>query len=353
VRPRLPRGRFAVPLVALTIAALAACSSSASTRSGGDAKAAPLASPVALSTSIPAGTTLRVGDQLDFLKNFLKLAGQDQNFPYKVEYSAFIGGPPMLQAFQAGALDTGFVGSTPLIFAQAGKQNLHAVAGFQYKAGSYQLVAGPGHSDITGWGSLKGKKVAYQQGTAGEAVLLQALDSAGLKLSDVTTVNVVQTQVASALQGGSADAGLSVEPLTSVLLKQNPTAKAVATTAALPDRTSFIIASEDALKNPAKTAAEADYVSRLVTSFGYLGKHPGAFAEAVYVKQYGLAPARAAELVKATGTPTFIQLPGNFVSAQQRLADLFQAAGEIPEKVDVKDEFDARFNDVVAKAQAS
>ena len=62
------------------------------------------------STKIPAGTVIRVGDQLDYLKTVLKLSGEDQDFPYKVEYSAFIGGPPMLQAFQAGSIDTGFVG---------------------------------------------------------------------------------------------------------------------------------------------------------------------------------------------------------------------------------------------------
>ncbi|ADP81099.1 hypothetical protein FraEuI1c_3076 [Pseudofrankia inefficax] len=329
----------------------AACKSGASTRADDGATAAATATPVSLSTTIPAGTTLRVGDQLDFLKNLLRLSGQDTNVPYKVEYSTFIGGPPMLQAFEAGALDTGFVGSTPLIFAQAGKQGLHAVAGFQYRTGSYQLVSAPGHSDITGWASLKGKKVAYQKGTAGEAVLLQALDAAGLKLSDVDSVDIPQTQVAAALQSGSVDAGLSIEPLTSAFLAKNPTAKNVATTTALPDRSNFVIASDATLASPAKTAAEADYLTRLVKAWAYLGDHPGVYTNAIYVKLYGLTPERANEIVAATGTPTFFQLPGGIVAPQQRLADLFQSAGEIPAKIDVSEEFDSRFNQVVAKAQ--
>ena len=36
----------------------------------------------------------------------------------------------MLQAFQAGAIDVGFVGSTPLIFAQAAHQDVVGVAGW-------------------------------------------------------------------------------------------------------------------------------------------------------------------------------------------------------------------------------
>jgi sulfonate transport system substrate-binding protein len=293
-----------------------------------------------------------VGDQLNYLATILKLAGEDKNLPYTVKYSAFIGGPPMLQAFQAGALDAGFVGSTPLIFAQAGNQGISAVAGFATTKGQYQLLTAPGGHGVTSWASLKGKKVAYQQGTAGEAVLLQALDSAGLKLSDITTVNVPQTSITAALQGGNADAGLSVEPLTSVYLAKNPTAKVAGGTSLITDRSNFIIASSSALKDAGKEAALGDYLSRLVKSFNYLHAHPDAVAEAVYVKQYGLTPARAAVVIKEVGVATFIQLPGAIVPAQQKLADLFQSAGEIPSKVDVSSEFDPRYNAIVQKAQA-
>ena len=171
-------------LLALVSIVVTSCSKDASTRTTADDGPTTTAAPVtAVPDSIPAGTTLRVGDQLDYLKTVLSLAGQDKDFGYTVEYSAFIGGPPMLQAFQADALDTGFVGSTPLIFAQAGGQDITAVAGWASERGTYGLVAGPGQDDIGSWADLAGKRVAYQKGTAGEAALLQALDAAGLKLS--------------------------------------------------------------------------------------------------------------------------------------------------------------------------
>src|SRR4249920_2915458 len=97
---------------------------------------------------IPAGTVIKVGDQLDYLKTVLALSGEDKDFPYEVEYSAFVGGPPMLQAFQAGSIDSGFVGSTPLIFAQAGQQEITAVAGWATGAGTYGLLTSPGNKDI-------------------------------------------------------------------------------------------------------------------------------------------------------------------------------------------------------------
>jgi sulfonate transport system substrate-binding protein len=337
----------------LSLALTAACGSSSSgTSPGGNStpSSAVSASPATLSAAIPAGTTLRVGDQLDALKNLLHEGGQDKNFPYKIQYSAFIGGPPMLQAFQAGALDTGFIGSTPLIFAQAAKQSLVAVAAWANPGSAYQLVV-PGKSSVTGWASLKGKKVAFQQGTALEAALLTALNGVGLKLSDVQTVNVPTTQVSSALQSGSADAGILIEPLTSVFLAANPSAKVVATTSALTDRSNFIIAATKALNDPGKSAALADYIDRLAKSYAYLQKHPDLIVQTTYIGQYHLSPARAAIVAKQVGVPSFIQLPGDVAAAQQKLADLFQENGEIPSKVDAAQEFDSRFNAIVQKAQ--
>jgi len=332
---------------------LVSCSSEASTRAGATGTdPTTTAPPVTVPTSIPAGTTLRVGDQLDYLKTVLEVSGQDKGFDYKVDYSAFIGGPPMLQAFQGGALDTGFVASTPLIFAQAAKQNLVAVAGWAPDRGLGGLITED--ESIKSWADLKGKRVAYQRGTSAEAAVLQGLDSAGLKLSDITTVDVAITQINAALQGGSADAGLSTEPLISLYLAGHPNGRIAVVPKQLTDRASFLIASTDALKDPGKTAALADYTSRLVKAFTYLNAHPDQLAASVFVKQYGLPLDRAKEIVKAgNGTTEFFPIPGKVLAPQQKLADLFAKAGEIPAAVDVKAEFGNRFNDLVKETQGS
>ena len=339
----------ALVLVAAFAALAAACSSSASTRTDA-AGADPTTSvpPATAPASIPAGTVLRVGDQLDYLKTILRLGGEDQDFPYTVEYSAFIGGPPMLQAFQGGAIDTGFVASTPLIFAQAGDQDIVAVAGWATENGSYGLVtADPA---INGWKDLAGKRVAYQQGTAGEAALLQALDEVGLKLGDVTTVNLPQTQVAAALQSGSADAGLSIEPLTSLYFDAVPDGRQVADAEEITNRSSFVIASQPTLDDPAKAAALGDFLTRLVRAWKHVDENRGEIAQAVYVDTYKLTPERAAEIVAQNGSTSFVSLPGDIVPAQQRLADLFLDAGEIPKAIDVTEQFDTRYNELVQQA---
>jgi sulfonate transport system substrate-binding protein len=256
----------------------------------------------------------------------------------------------MLQAFQGGSLDTGFIGTTPLIFAQAQDQGIRAVAAWATPNSSYGLVTAPDGDDISDWSDLEGKKVAFQQGTAGEAALLQALDDAGLTLDDITPVNVPITETSAALQSGSADAGVLVEPLISVYLGANPDGAKVAVPNELTDRSSLLIATDEALDDPAVSAALGDYIARLVRSFAYLADHPEDVAQAVYVEQYGLTAERAAEVQDEVGSPSFYELPGDLVEPQQRLADLFQAQGEIPDQLDVATEFDSRYNALVQEA---
>jgi sulfonate transport system substrate-binding protein len=330
----------------LAAVVLAGCSNQASTRAGADADApTTTATPVTVPASIPAGTVLRVGDQLDYLKTILKVGGQDQDLPYEIEWSNFIGGPPMLQAFKGGSVDAGFVASTPLIFAQAAGQDITAVAAWAPEHGLGGVITTD--KSVTDWADLEGKRIAYQRGTSAEAAVLSGLDAAGLTVDDITTVDVPITQVTAALQSGSADAGVSTEPLISAFLKDHPEASAPIGLDAITDRTSLVIASRATLDDDAKTAALADLLTRLVRSFDEIGKNRDLVIDAIFEGQYGLEPARAKELGTRSGVTTFLQLPGDLGPAQQKLADLFVAAGQIPREIDTDREFDTRFNDLI------
>ena len=205
---------------------------------------------------------------------------------------------------------------------------------------------------IEGWTDLKGKRVAYQRGTTAEAALLLGLDEAGIDPTEVTTVDVPYTQLNATLESGSADAAISTEPLISLFVQSHPEARVAAHPDQLTDRASFAIASPDALDDPARTAALADYLQRLVRAFAWLEEHPDALARSVFVEQYGLSEERARELVDTgNGAIEFFPIPGDVVAEQQRLADLFVDAGQIPHELDVSAQFDPRFNDVVEEAK--
>jgi sulfonate transport system substrate-binding protein len=299
---------------------------------------------------VPAGVTLRVADQLNSIQNLLADAGENTGYTYKVDYSEFVGGPPMLQAFQGGSVDVGFVADTPIIFAQAAGQSITTVAAWAPLHGSDALVSAPGVK-LTGWKSLKGKKVAYQEGTVEEAVVLEGLKSVGLTLNDITTVNVPTTSITPALENGSVAAGILVQPLTAAYLEANPTAKQVLVGNNITARFSSLIASKAALANSGTKAAIANFIARLEGAVKWADSHQAQYAQDLYVNEYKVPLAEGEKLLAASGPTSFLTLPGSVVGPQQTLADLYQSAGEIPSKVNVKSEFNGVFNAVV-KANA-
>jgi sulfonate transport system substrate-binding protein len=185
-----------------------------------------------------------------------------------------------------------------------------------------------------------------------EAVVLQGLQKAGLTLHDIKTVNLPITQITAALQSGSVDAAVLAPPLDGAYLSKTPDAKIVDRPDDITDRVTFIIASKKAIADPAKAPAIRDYVQRLVHAFGWLNDHPREAAQAVWVKQYNLSLQAGLKNIEQRGKTTFLPLPGDLVAPQQKLADLYLDAGDIPEKIDVSTSFDGRLNQAVREAQA-
>src|SRR6202035_2174156 len=100
----------------------AACSSSSSTTAaGGSSSAAAGASGTSsASTASLSNVTLHVGDQAGSgAQALLTAAGLINKLPFKVSWSDFTSGPPMLQAMGAGSVDVGGVGNAPPVFAAA------------------------------------------------------------------------------------------------------------------------------------------------------------------------------------------------------------------------------------------
>src|SRR4051794_10530542 len=74
------------------------------------------------------GGVLKVGDQKAGSRALLAAAGLLDGTPYRIEWSEFAAGPPLLEAVNAGAVDLGAVGDTPPIFAGAAGSKIVIVA---------------------------------------------------------------------------------------------------------------------------------------------------------------------------------------------------------------------------------
>ena len=137
-RPRGRRARRALALaatVSLATLTAAACSSSSSPASSSSASGGASASSSGTSSANQAsvsGVTLRVGDQAGTgAQALLTAAGLIGKLPFKVAWSDFTSGPPMLQAMGAGAVDVGGVGNAAPVFAAAGGDKIAIVGAYQ------------------------------------------------------------------------------------------------------------------------------------------------------------------------------------------------------------------------------
>ncbi len=103
----------------------------------------------------------------------------------EIKWIDFQFGPPLLEAINVGAVDFGFVGDAPPIFAQAGNAKIRYVAAVKSE-GTTQAIIVPQDSPIKTLADLKGKRVAFGKGSSAHNLLVAALEKAGLSWSDIT-----------------------------------------------------------------------------------------------------------------------------------------------------------------------
>ncbi|WP_317919804.1 MULTISPECIES: ABC transporter substrate-binding protein [unclassified Cupriavidus] len=314
-----------------------------------------LAQTGALPTVVPAGTKLVVADQNEALQTLLRVSGEQSRLTAQVSYANFLGGPSILEAFRAGALDLAVVGNTPPIQAHAAGEPLPIVAVRKTSAPDYQLAVRPGLT-IASLKDLKGKSIAYAEGTGRQPFVLTALKVAGLSRRDVKLVPLRAGDFPTAIRAGQVDVAALNEPHFSRYLRDFADRKASAIPASehrqLPTRLAYLYASPKALSDPGKTAAIRQFVEAWIRANDWAEKHPQQWVQAYYVKQQGLREEDGLAIVRADGQATY-PLLADSIAPQQGLIDLIQEAGDIPRRLDARQEFDLRFDPVIRAAVAS
>lgn len=104
---------------------------------------------------------------------------------------------------------------------------------------------------------LKGKKVAYEEGTSGEILLRYALQKNGMTIDDVQKVPIDATEAGPAIIAGRVDAAYTYEPFVSSALQSGKGIHAVFTAGELPGLISdaFIVRNDVLNRYPGRVAA--------------------------------------------------------------------------------------------------
>lgn len=154
-------------------------------------------------------------------KGWFKQAGVDVQFEW-FDYVA------SMDAFAAGKLDgvTMTNGDALVTGANGGKSVTILIN--DYSNGNDMIVAKPGIKSLK---DLKGKKVGVEMGFVDHLLLLNGLEKAGLKESDVTLVNAPTNETPQVLASGDVDAIGAWQPSSGMALKLVPGSKPIYTSA--------------------------------------------------------------------------------------------------------------------------
>ncbi|MGA5037436.1 ABC transporter substrate-binding protein [Streptomyces capoamus] len=323
MRRRLAPAALLLPFALL----LTACGGNASAGTGTDGS---------------GSVTLDVGDQKGGSEAILRAAGELEDLHYRIKWSTFTSGPPLLEAVNAKAVDIGGVGNTPPVFAAGAGSKITVVAAWHGTSRGDTILV-PNDSPLTRPRQLKGRSVAVAQGSSAHYQLVASLKAAGLSLADVKVKYLQPADALAAFTSGKVDAWAVWDPYTSQIL-QGRQGRVLTTGDGITNGLTFQVAAPAALDDPKKAAAVKDYLARLRRATAWVHDHQEEWAK-VWSKDTGLPYDVALASVKRTNsTRVAVAIDKPLVASEQRIADAFSALKLIPRKVDFADFVDRRFN---------
>lgn len=303
-----------------------------------------------LPTQVPTGTKLVVADQNEALQTLMQASGAQAKLSSAVSYANFLGGPAILEAFRAGALDLATVGNTPPIQAHAAGEQIPIVAARVSSETDYFLALRPGLK-LSSLEELKGRSIAYGEGTGRQPFVLNALKLAGLTRRDVKLVPLRAADFPDAVRTGQVDVAALNEPHFSRYLAdfadRGASALPKEQNDRLPKSLTYLYASKKALDDPAKAGAIREFVAAWIDANRWSHRNVDAWVDAYYVKRQNLKHADGRKIVESEGAFEF-PLLASLIAKQQSLIDVIHEAGDLPKRLDARQEFDLRFDDVIA-----
>ena len=249
----------------------------------------------------------------------------------EIKWVDFQFGPPLLEAINVGAVDFGFVGDSPPIFAQAGGARIRYVAAVK-SDGNTQAIIVPRDSAIRTVADLKGKRVAFGKGSSAHNLLVAALEKAGLSYGDISPAPLAPADATAAFLKGSVDAWSIWDPYLAL--------------AELKENVRVIAFDRDVHKPNAFYIAAADFVDKypaLVSKLNSVFSSEGRWAESHHdevAKAQSEATGVDLDAVKrfvARSNYHVVPVDDEVIRSQQAIADRFAKLGLIPKPVNVSD----------------
>jgi sulfonate transport system substrate-binding protein len=246
-----------------------------------------------------------------------------------VDWVEFQFGPPLLEALGSGAVDIGFVGDAPPIFAQAAGANLVYVAS---TPSVFSGILVPEDSPLQSLADLKGKRVALAKGSSSHNFTVQALKVAGLGFDAIEPRYLAPADAAAAFASGVVDAWTVWDPYLA-LGEQRHGARLLASSATDPalQSNSFYLANRDFAEAHGDVLEAALREIAAATRWG--AEHRDDLA-AISTRATGVDESAQKVAVNRYEIALY-PITSETLAKQQSIADAFFDLGLIPKAIDV------------------
>lgn len=251
-------------------------------------------------------------------------------------------------ALAAGQLNCGNIAThTAMNFIAAGLP-LKIVALLDVSKTADAMISDGSVTDIKG---LKGKQVAYEEGTTSDILLNYALSQNGMTIADIERVPMPASDAGSALIAGKVPVAVTYEPYLTLAMQQNPKVKMIYSAGENPGLISdvFVVREEFLKEKPGQIvallkawdAALADYRKDMPGGRAIISEAVGAKPEELATAFDGVVYYSTAENKTEMGNFTSKVIPEVHKAAR--------TAGILQKDVDLSSAIDVRFVDAAAK----
>src|SRR5690625_160759 len=278
---------------------------------------------------------VRIGYQKNcpfvILKGLGTLEERLEPLGYKVEWNEFQAGPALMEALNAGSIDVGRTGNTPVIFAQAAGAPLQTIAAGKPKFNGSGILV-PKDSPIKSIEDLKNKKISFAKGSSSHYLIVKALEKAGIDYTDITPAFLPPGDARVAFEQGNVDAMVVWDPFTASTELHSDGVLLTDGEGLTTDR-DFFIATEDFAKNHEEIGkiiieelvkssdwANENHDELVAMLAPLLNIEEDSIRLAVERRQYGID-----------------EINEEIIQEQQNIANLFYELEIIPTKIDVND----------------
>ena len=289
----------------------------------------------AVGASYGQDKVVRIGfqkyDKLVLLKSKGTLEDKLKAVGFKVVWTEFPSGPPLLEALDVGAIDFGNTGEAPPIFAQAAGAPIQYVA-YEPPAPKGEAILVPKDSPLKSVVDLKGRKVALNRGSNVHYLLVKALEKAGVKYSEIEPVFLAPADARAAFERGAVDAWVIWDPFQAAA-ETATGARTLADGTGIVSNYQFYFASKKFLGADPKIVDVV--LARLSEADDWAKGDTHAVAEQL-APAIGL-PVPVVEVALKRQSYGIKPVTDSVIVDQQQVADTFFALGLIPKQIRISD----------------